>query len=143
MAPRPIDPEDLEQAKEIRFEFYRSAGPGGQNVNKVATAVRLRFDLRRSSLLPAPVKERLTKLAGKRMTEGGFLVIESQRYRTQERNRADAMARLQSLLDRASAPPAVRRPTRPSNEAKARRVDEKRRHSRIKASRRERTVIED
>jgi ribosome-associated protein len=142
MAPGPIDSEDLERAREIRFEFYRSTGPGGQNVNKVATAVRLRFDLRRSRLLPGPVKERLTKLAGKKMTEGGFLVIESQRYRTQERNREDAMARLQGLLDRASAPSAVRRPTRPSGEAKARRLEEKRRRG-VKKGARRRVEVED
>jgi ribosome-associated protein len=87
-------------------------------------------------MLPGPVKERLTRLAGKRMTEGGFLVVESRRYRTQERNRADAMARMQGLLERAFKPPTVRRPTRPSREAKARRLEEKRRRGIMKARRR-------
>jgi len=89
-------PEDLERAGEIRFEFFRSSGPGGQNVNKVATAARLRWDVLGSRLLPDPIQPRLARLAGKRMTARGVLVIEAQRFRTQERNRVDALERLEA-----------------------------------------------
>ena len=90
--------EALFRAKEIQFEFYRATGPGGQNVNKVSTAVRLRFDVRRSRLLPEAVKERLARLAGRRLTDAGVLVIEAQRFRTQERNRHEALERLLGMI---------------------------------------------
>jgi ribosome-associated protein len=143
MSPRRIAPEDLERAGEVRFEFYRSSGPGGQNVNKVATAVRLRFDLRGSRLLPGTIRERLAQLAGRRLTSAGSLVIESMRYRTQERNRADAIDRLRRLLERAYAIPAVRRPTRPPPQSRRRRLDEKRRRARTKLSRGKSSRVED
>ena len=101
-------------AEEISFDFIRSSGPGGQNVNKVATAVQLRFDVRNSPSLPEDVRRRLIKLAGKHMTEDGVLVIEARRYRTQERNRQDAIDRLHRLVEKALVPPVKRVPTRPS-----------------------------
>jgi ribosome-associated protein len=128
-------PDELDRAGEIRFEFYRSSGPGGQNVNKVATAVRLRFDVRRSKLLSEEVKSRLASLAGARMTGRGTLVIEAQRYRTQERNRQDALVRLGEMLNRASRAPADRRATKPSRESRERRLDTKRRRGRLKSGR--------
>ncbi len=136
-------PEDLERAGEIRFEFFRSSGPGGQNVNKVATAVRLRFDIRHSNLLSEDVRSRLRRLAGRRVTDRGVLVIEAQRYRTQERNREDAVERLADLLRRASTPPRARRASAPSAASKARRLDAKRRRSRLKSDRRRKAHVED
>ena len=127
-------PDDLDRAGEIRFEFYRSSGPGGQNVNKVATAVRLRFDVRRSQLLSEAAKERLAHL-GAKLTGRGVLVIEAQRFRTQERNREDALRRLGDLLVRASQVPRARRATKPSRESRQRRLESKRRRSRIKTAR--------
>jgi ribosome-associated protein len=135
--------EDLDRAGEVRLEFFRSSGPGGQNVNKVATAVRLRFDVRRSALLPATVKQRLGRLAGRRMTERGVLVIEAQRFRTQERNRQDALERLGHLLRRAAKPPRPRRATSPSRESRERRLEAKRRRSRLKADRGRRARLEE
>jgi ribosome-associated protein len=117
--------DDLLRAGEISFDFYRSSGPGGQNVNKVSTAVRLRFDLRGSRLLPESVKSRLAVLAGSRLTTEGVLVIEAQRHRTQEGNRRDALERLFDLIASSWRPPAPRRPTRPSRAARERRLDEK------------------
>ena len=99
---------------ELIFSFVRSSGPGGQNVNKVATAAQLRFDVRNSPSLTAEMKERLISLAGSRMTQDGILVIEAKRYRTQEQNRADALLRLAVLLEKASHRPKVRHATRPS-----------------------------
>jgi ribosome-associated protein len=133
--PHTPTPSDLERAEEIRFEFFRASGPGGQNVNKVATAVRLRFDVARSRLLSEPVRQRLTSLARGKMTARGVLVIEAQRYRTQERNRDDAMERLGDLLRRASQPPRPRRATKPSRESKMRRLEAKRRRGRLKVER--------
>ena len=117
---------DLLRAGEISFDYFRSSGPGGQNVNKVSTAVRLRFNLRGSRLLPAGVRERLAALAGSRLTSAGVLVIEAQRHRTQEGNRRDALGRLEELIARSWRPPAPRRPTKPTRGAKERRLDEKR-----------------
>jgi ribosome-associated protein len=121
---------------EISFGFVRSPGPGGQNVNKVATAVRLRFDLRRSASLRGDVRERLARLAGKRLGKDGVLTILARRYRTQEANRRDAVERLIALVRRASVRPRVRRPTKPTAAAKKRRLEAKRLRGRTKAGRR-------
>jgi ribosome-associated protein len=136
-------PDDLDRAGEIRFEFFRSSGPGGQNVNKVATAVRLRFDVRRSKVLSEEVKARLATLAGTRMTSRGTLVIEAQRYRTQERNRQDALGRLEEILLRATRAPAERRATKPSRASRERRLDTKRRRGRLKSGRLRKIETED
>jgi ribosome-associated protein len=110
---------------EIRERFVRSSGPGGQNVNKVATAVQLRFDIRNSPSLPEEVRERLVRLAGKRVTRDSVLVIEAGRYRTQEQNRRDARERLVRWVRKAAEPPRQRRKTRPSVKSKERRLEEK------------------
>ena len=124
-------------ASELRFEFLRSSGPGGQNVNKVATALRLRFDARASARLPPDVVERLIRLAGKRATAEGEIVLLGQRHRTQEANRADVVARLEHLLEKAEQPPRVRHATRPSKASRERRLEAKKRRSSAKRSRRE------
>jgi ribosome-associated protein len=117
---------------ELIFTFIRSSGPGGQNVNKVATAAQLRFDVRNSPSLPADVKERLIKLAGYRMTQEGILVVEAKRYRTQEQNRSDAEQRLVTLIQKALVKPKKRRSTRPSAASQARRIESKKRRGTIK-----------
>ena len=111
---------------EIQLDFIRTSGPGGQNVNKVATSVQLRFDVRNSPSLNQDVKERLIKLAGSRVTEDGILLIEAKRYRTQEKNRMDALARLVSMVQQALSVPKARKKTKPPRIASANRVDAKR-----------------
>ncbi len=120
-------PED-----ELTYTFVRASGPGGQNVNKVATAAQLRFDVSNSPSLTEEVKARLVKLAGKKMTQGGVLIIEAKRYRAQERNRSDAEQRLVALIQKALISPKRRRPTNPSTASQARRVDSKKRKGKIK-----------
>jgi len=117
---------------EIREEFTRAPGPGGQNVNKVSSAVRLRFGVRNSPSLGEDVRQRLTSIAGKRMTADGVLIVSATRFRTQERNRLDARDRLIELIRKAARKPAPRRRTKPTIASQARRLDEKTRHGRVK-----------
>ena len=117
--------------RELQIDFVRASGPGGQNVNKVATAAQLRFDVRGSSL-PEDVKTRLTKLAGKRMTTEGVLLIEAKRFRTQEQNREDAMQRFVELVRRSLVQPKARKKTNPSAASKEARLKAKKRKGEIK-----------
>jgi ribosome-associated protein len=121
--------------REMDWDFIRSSGPGGQNVNKVATAAQLRFDAMRSPSLTAEVRDRLIRLAGKRATSDGVLVIQARRFRTQEANKKDAIARLEELIRKALVRPVVRRPTRPSRRAKQRRMEAKKKRSELKKTR--------
>ena len=117
---------------ELTETFVRASGPGGQNVNKLATAVQLRFDVRHSPSLPADVRARVAVLAGRRLTQDGVLVIIAQRHRTQERNREDARERLIELIRQAAVPPKRRRPTRPTAASRERRIESKKRRSGVK-----------
>lgn len=117
---------------EIRLRFTRASGPGGQKINKTATAVQLRFNVARSVSLPQDVRERLVRLAGRRITRGGVLVIDARRFRTQERNRQDALERLLRLIRKAAERPKPRRKTKPTLAAKKRQLQAKRRRSETK-----------
>lgn len=120
---------------EVQLDFIRASGPGGQNVNKVATSVQLRFDVINSPSLETDVKARLIKLAGSKMTNDGILIIEARRYRTQEQNRFDATQRLTSLIQKAMIKPKIRRPTHPGVTAKAARLGDKKQRGAIKRTR--------
>lgn len=137
-----VTPEILLDPAEIQEEFFLAGGPGGQNVNKVATAVRLRFNVFESTALPPEVKERLLVLAGKKINARGELVIEVRQYRTQEQNRKAALERLQALIQAATRRPRPRRKTRPSAAVQQRRLAEKKRRSEIKRLRRSRFTEE-
>jgi len=125
-----IDPAELEEV------FVRASGPGGQNVNKVSTSVQLKFDARRSPSLPDDVRERLQRLAGRRLTGDGVIVITASRFRSQARNREDARARLMELIRQAATPAKPRRATKPTYASKVRRAESKRRRGRLKSLRR-------
>jgi ribosome-associated protein len=118
--------------QEISFEFIRSSGPGGQNVNKVATAVQLRFNVRTSQSLAPEVRDRLIALAGKRIAQSGELIIEAKRFRSQQQNREDALNRLYQFVEKASVRPKSRRDTRPTKASKQRRLETKKRRSESK-----------
>lgn len=131
----PVTPSIALDEAELWESFVRASGPGGQNVNKVSTAVELRFDAMRSPALSDPVFNRLKVLAGRRMTQEGVIVIEAQRFRSREQNRADALHRLLELIREAAVPPKPRRPTRPTLASKVRRLTGKAVRSKIKATR--------
>ena len=128
--------------REIGETFVRASGPGGQNVNKLSTAVQLRFDVRHSPSLPPDVRARLERLAGSRLTRDGVVVITAQRHRTQARNRQDALDRLIDLIRQAAIPPVKRRPTRPTRASRERRIEGKKRRAGIKRLRRTKPSFE-
>jgi ribosome-associated protein len=131
----PVTDQISLEDSEIEESFLAGSGPGGQNVNKVATAVQLRFDAAASPSLPPAVKERLRRVAGRKMTDAGVIVITANRFRTQERNRADAIERLVEMIALATHVPRTRRPTRPTRASKERRLDAKKRRGSVKSLR--------
>ncbi len=132
----PITDQITLDESELREEFVRASGHGGQNVNKVSTQAKLYFDVRHSPSLPDDVRERLMKIAGKRITQEGILIISASRFRTQEQNREDARNRLVERVRRAAEPPRPRKKTKPTAASRERRLESKRRESRRKSSRR-------
>ena len=138
MAAIPVNDSISVDESELVEAFVRSSGPGGQNVNKLSTAVQLRFDARRSLSLPNDVSIRLQKLAGKRLTNDGVIVIVAQQHRTQERNRSDARDRLFEMIREAAVKPTVRRATKPTKASKTRRLEGKKVRSNVKALRQKR-----
>ncbi len=128
--------------RELEERFVRASGPGGQNVNKLSTAVQLRFDVRRSPHIPDDVRARLERLAGRRLTREGVLVITAQRHRTQERNRRDAFDRLVELVRRAAVAPAPRRATRPTAGSRERRLKSKKHRATVKDLRQAKTAVD-
>lgn len=137
-----ITPKIQLDEDEIQEIFVRASGPGGQNVNKVSSAVQLRFDVRNSPSLEADVKERLIRLAGNRITEDGVLVIEARNQRTQEANRREALRRLTELVLRAARSPKPRRKTKPTLQAQQKRLEQKKRRGLVKRLRQEKPPIE-
>ena len=133
-----ITPSFSIDENELQFSFVRASGPGGQNVNKVATAVQLRYDVLNSSL-PADMKERVRHLAGKKLTDEGILLIEAKTYRTQEQNREDAVKRFVDLMRRAFEKPKARRRTKPTKASKETRIKEKKQRGEIKRMRQNKT----
>jgi ribosome-associated protein len=132
----PITPTLSIDENEIQESFVHASGPGGQNVNKVATAVEIRFDVRHSPSLSNTVRDRLSRLAGRRLTSDGVLIIQAQRFRAQDQNRQEARQRLIALIRQAAVAPKRRRPTRPTLASKHRRIESKRKRGTIKKLRR-------
>jgi len=125
---------------ELQFEYIRASGPGGQNVNKVATAVQLRFNISNSPSLASDVKRRLIQLAGNRVNADGFLIIEAKRFRTQEANREDAIRRFMELIQKSLVPPKPRRKTKPTAASREKRLKEKKQRGQIKKNRQDSLV---
>jgi ribosome-associated protein len=132
----PINENIFLNEDELHEDFVHASGPGGQNVNKVATAVQLRFDIFQSNSLPEAIKQRLSRLGGKRVTREGVLIIDARRFRNREKNRADALERLIHLIQKATIEPKIRKPTRPGIVAHERRLSAKRKTGNKKRSRR-------
>lgn len=131
-----IDNKIFIPESELQFNFIRSSGPGGQNVNKVSTAVQLRFDIINSPSLPKEIKERLISKSGSRVTKEGILIIEAKRFRTQESNKQDAVDRFIELIRKAGKKPKKRIKTRPPKESRLKRIEEKKKRSHLKKLRR-------